>query len=1252
MFNIKMPDSLNKRNLIFIFILAIMGIIFISTLYMLNYRHIFLQESEKQLESIADLKVREIVQWRKERLGDASLFHNNMNFSELAERFINNPSDKDARRRIIIWMDKVNSAYKYNRVNIYDSNFNNRLNYPDYDKSVEPFIFRDHEKELKTGKILFHDLYSDEHDGRVYMMILIPLFDEFPGGSFIGTLTMRIDPEVLLYPIISYWPVISGSIEVHLIRQEGDYAVILNDLNFKKEAALNHRIPLTETKYPVVKAVLQQEGVVDGVGLRGERVIAAIGKVPDSPWSIVAHINKSEVYSNYINRLVAIIVVSMMFIAVAGIVLLLLWKQYKMELYRRQFKDIEKLRSAEKEKLLLGSALDQSLNEIFIFDAETYKFVIVNKGGCENTGYSMEELRNMTPVDLNEKYTEEQLMEIISPLRDGDESIVSFFTTFMRKNSSTYPVEVHLSINRNEKLYIATVIDITGSKQMVQALEENMLLLQTLVETIPDLVWLKNPDGIYMLCNPMIERFFGKSSSAIIGKSDYDFVDKMIADLFRENDIKAVEAGRPRVNEEWVTFADDGHRVLLETIKMPMSDKKGNLIGVLGIARDITERHMASEALKRSEEHYRMLFEQNPAPMLIYRKDSLDLLAVNGSFLHHYGYSNVEALKMKLADLYPDEEKKQITELAERLEGYANVGEWHHLRKDGSIITVIVCSNDLVYMGEKTRVAVITDVTALKLLKDEIRESEERYGMIFEHMTDAFLLTEPDGKILTINPAGCRIFGRSEEEISAIGRQGLLDDSDPRLFQGLKMRADTGFFQGELTGIKGDGEKFPIMVSSFVFTDSKGIQKTATIIRDITETKFAFELLNTRVELINYSESHSIDELMIRTLDEVEKLTGSSISFFHFLEDDQKTLYLQAWSTQTSDKFCKAEGKGMHYDIDNAGVWIDCVKERSPVIHNDYNSLPHRKGLPEGHAPVIRELVVPVIRKDKITAILGVGNKSNEYNERELSIVSYLAGVIWDIIARKQAEEQLRVLNADLEERVSQRTSELEQANRDLESFSYSVSHDLRAPLRHIKGFIDLLMYESAEVLNEKSRRYIGVIGSSALRMGQLIDDLLSFSRLGRVSLAMRDVKMNVMLDEVLQEFKNDIEIQNIEITKMELPEVVGDASLLRIVLMNIISNAVKYTSKKPDPVIEIGFKKTDSEYEFFVRDNGAGFDMRYADKLFGVFQRLHGEQEYEGTGIGLAMAKNIVERHGGKIRAEGEVGKGACFYFTLHAKK
>jgi len=412
--------------------------------------------------------------------------------------------------------------------------------------------------------------------------------------------------------------------------------------------------------------------------------------------------------------------------------------------------------------------------------------------------------------------------------------------------------------------------------------------------------------------------------------------------------------------------------------------------------------------------------------------------------------------------------------------------------------------------------------------------------------------------------------------------------------------------------------------------------------REMAERKRAESVMQAQLRILAVANAGTLstDEVLRLVLDEIEAQTNSKIGFYHFIEADDETISLQSWSTNTLRNMCTAEGKGSHYPLSQAGVWTDCVHEQRPVIHNDYASLPHRKGLPPGHAPVIREMVVPILRDGRIVAIIGVGNKSSDYDETDIAIASLLGDISWEIVERKKAEKHLHTVMEDLK-----------RSNSDLQQFAYIASHDLQSPLRNIEGFVKMLVRRYKGQLDDKADEFIHYISTGVKDMRMLILDILEYSKVGSEGKVFSQVDTSLCIAKALSNLNHAITEKKADITLDEpLPTVSGDSVQLTSLFQNLIGNAIKFCTDTPK--IHLSVKEEGTEYIFSVRDNGIGIDPKDSDKIFAVFHRLHSKSEYPGTGIGLAICSKIIERHKGRMWVESEPGKGSTFFFTVPNRK
>ncbi len=393
-------------------------------------------------------------------------------------------------------------------------------------------------------------------------------------------------------------------------------------------------------------------------------------------------------------------------------------------------------------------------------------------------------------------------------------------------------------------------------------------------------------------------------------------------------------------------------------------------------------------------------------------------------------------------------------------------------------------------------------------------------------------------------------------------------------------------------------------------------------------------------------ECETEEEVSRLCLKVAEEMTGSAFSFMGELDDegrfDTTTLSESGWE---ACGIPRPEADILLRSMPNRGINRIGLTEHRSWIVNDPDSHPAAVEKPQGHPHIKSFLGVPLRFMGGITGMIALANKESGYTTVEQEEMEALAIAIVEAINRRRAEKTVRELNDELKHHIEQ----VEFANKELEAFTYSVSHDLRAPLRHITGFVELLNKRDHAELDEKSLHYLNVISEAARKMGNLIDDLLAFSRISRAEINKTSVDLDKMVMEVISELMEDEEKRVISWEIAPLPRVQGDPALLRLVMVNLIANAMKFSRPRDRARIEIG-ADTGNPHEilFYVRDNGVGFDVKYVDKLFGLFQRLHTSEEFEGTGIGLANVRRIIHRHGGRTWAEGTVGEGATLWFTL----
>jgi PAS domain S-box-containing protein len=642
----------------------------------------------------------------------------------------------------------------------------------------------------------------------------------------------------------------------------------------------------------------------------------------------------------------------------------------------------------------------------------------------------------------------------------------------------------------------------------------------------------------------------------------------------------------------------------------------------LNIIRDISEQKLNLDLLGISESKYRNLVE-HAADGIFIADASGRFLDVNEQGYQMLGFTKDEYLKLSLSDIVAKEDQlahplqvKELTKTPNRMV----VSERVIVRKDGSQLPVEIIAYGL---PDNRMQGIVRDITDRVKQHKEVEDVAERYRQLFEfNPLPLYVYDTQTLNFLAVNDAAVRYYGFTKADFLGMKITAIEAVKIPVV----EITGEQSSF-GELIAFPTQHINQQGMIKDVEITSHSllfnGHPASLELVVDVTEQKRTEAEIRGKQELLDMTgrvgkiggweidvvkgTSSWTDEVSL--IQDLDPKVPASVEFgYSFYSPESRPIIEKAVNEAIHD--------GKPYDL-----------ELEIITTKGAHKLIHTTGLPE-------------LKDGKVVRV---------------------AGIFQDITEIKKAEAEIKKLNDELEQRVKDRTAELSAANQELEAFSYSVSHDLRAPIRAIDGFSQIILEDFQKDINPDVQRYLEIIRTNTGNMGNLVDDLLAFSRLGRQALERQTVNTRRLVEEVVAEIKMGVPERQIEFKIGDLPDCQADVNLLKQVFINLISNAVKFTRHCDHAKVEIGASKqpasgnvqvvNKSNYCYYVRDNGVGFDMRYYDKLFGVFQRLHKAEDYEGTGVGLAIVKRVVEKHGGMVWAESQLNKGATFYFVLGEK-
>jgi PAS domain S-box-containing protein len=782
---------------------------------------------------------------------------------------------------------------------------------------------------------------------------------------------------------------------------------------------------------------------------------------------------------------------------------------------------------------------------IFIHDAKTGAILDVNDKMCEMYGYTRNQVRHVGVEALSSGETPYTQTEAMGWMKKALEEGPQLFEWRAKdKQGHLFWVEVNMrrAVIGDQDRILAAVRDIGDRKRAEEALAEERALLRTLMDNLPDLIYVKDQESRFVLVNKAVAEFMGAPSpEELIGRTDFEFYPYELATQYYADEQTIFQSGQSLMNKEEFNQDREGNQRWVLSTKIPLQNSAGNVIGLVGLGHDITVRKQAETALVQSQANLQTLFDSLQDFLFVVDYEEL-VRHVNPPVLKRLGYQEEELVGSPMAKVHPpdrQEEAKAIIAamIAEKIDSCSIP----LLCKDGTLIPVETKFTKGHWSGEDMLFGISRDITERK---------------------------------------------KAEAE-----REQLLSDLIYRSTQ--------------------------LVTAAEISTSASRLLEPEQLISeavDLIQQRFQFYYVGL------------------------------------FLTDEaSQYAVLQAGTGQAGRKMI-AEGHKLA--VGGESMIGQCVATAQARIALDVGEEAVRFQNP--NLPRTRsEMALPLISRGECIGALTVqSTEEAAFSVDDVAVLQSMADQLAIALTNARLYDQVQRYATRLEDLVSERTADLAAVNKELEAFAYSVSHDLRAPLRSIDGFSQALLEDYENCMDATGQNYLHRVRAASQRMGQLIDDLLNLSRLTRQEIERERIDLSALVRIIAADLQEQEPERKVEFVIEEGVVTTGDGHLLQIALEKLISNAWKFTSKHPRARIEFGVADCEGQTAYFVRDDGVGFDMAYAHKLFGAFQRLHGVAEFEGSGIGLATAQRIIHRHGGRIWAKGVVGQGATFYFTLATKK
>lgn len=870
-----------------------------------------------------------------------------------------------------------------------------------------------------------------------------------------------------------------------------------------------------------------------------------------------------------------------------------------------QKKNHEALKLAAKQ---WEDTFDSTLDAICLLDCNQ-KILRVNK--------SMLNFFEITKKEVKNKHCWEIIHKTSSPIKNCvvNKAIISkkreSFELTLKNKIVVASADPIIDKNGNVLGLIHIIRDITNEKNSQKSLKESEERYRTVVSSSSEGIILQDKNGKILTWNLAAEQVFGIKEKEVLGQTsssrNYNlYKEDGTAYLGEEHpSMLTLKTGKPCKNILMKVLNNKNELLWLKVNTNPVfvENKEKPDFVVISFS-EITNLKRIEQALQEQKDIYSTIVNQANDAIGLIDPENGNFFEFNKKAHEILGYTREEFSKLCLSDIEYKHQKETVLNTLQTLAtGGEKTFETQHKHKNGSILDIRVSTNSVSIKGKLYVAGIWSDITEKKKQEEELKEKNLIFQSLMDNSPIYIFFKDDNIRAMHLSKNFEQMLGMPIKD--AIGKNmyelfpselalKMMSDDKKIIEEGKLIQVDE-----ELNGKYYTTIKFPIKREN----DTSILAGFTLDITDRKKVEIALKQSEARLS----SFMHYLPALIIIKDNEFRPI---------FANEQLKSLF-------PMDKWM---GKKPHEIFDN--------ETASNMIEKDQVALNH------GYSSY----------EETWTDKFG---KEHIYFTQKFRIdlpdsLPLLGAIITDITKQKATETQIKELNFSLEKRVEARTAELTEANKELESFAYTVSHDLRAPLRAIDGFTNILKEDYYKHFDEKGKKVCKTISDNALKMGHLIDDLLAFSRIGRNEMNYLTINTKQMVETIIQDNFLNGQTGKYQIIINDLPIIKGDRSMIKQVWINLISNAIKFSSKKEFPKIEIGFNENEIDFIFFISDNGSGFDTKYSDKLFGVFQRLHSATEFEGTGVGLAIVQRIINRHGGKIWADSEPDKGSVFYFTI----